>query len=41
MGTEYGTHSRSLAVKDIIASKVFYEKLGFKALTEYGSVDQK
>ncbi len=41
MSTDYGTHSLSLAVKDITASKAFYEKLGFEALTEYGSVEEK
>ncbi len=38
---ELGTHSTSLAVKDIANSKAFYEKLGFEALTEYGSVEEK
>ncbi len=39
--SKYGTHSLSLAVKDIKASKTFYEKLGFEALTEFGSVEDK
>ena len=39
--SEFGTHSLSLAVKDIAASKAFYEKLGFEALTEFGSVEEK
>lgn len=34
-------HSLSLAVKDISASKAFYEKLGFKALEEFGSIEEK
>lgn len=38
---DLGIFSVSLAVKDIKASKAFYEKLGFKALTEYGSVEEK
>ena len=33
-------HSLSLAVKDIVKSKAFYEKLGFKAL-DCGSVEEK
>lgn len=41
MNEEYGIHSLSLAVKDIIASKAFYEKLGFEPLTEFGSVEDK
>lgn len=41
MKEEYGIHSLSLAVKDIKASKSFYEKLGFKALEELGSVEDK
>lgn len=41
MKEEYGTHSLSLAVKNIIASKEFYEKLGFEALTEFGSIEEK
>lgn len=36
-----GTHSISLTVKDIQASKEFYEKLGFEADTRWGSVAQK
>ncbi len=38
---ELGTHSTSLAVKDIKASKAFYEKLGFKKLEGLGSVEEK
>ena len=38
---ELGTHSTSLAVKNIASSKAFYEKLGFSALTEYGSIEEK
>ena len=41
MKEEYGIHSLSLAVKDIEASKSFYEKLGFEALTEFGSIEEK
>lgn len=41
MKEKFGTHSLSLAVKDIKASKAFYEKLGFGALTEFGSVEEK
>lgn len=41
MNKEYGTHSLSLAVKDIKASKAFYEKLGFEALSKFGSVEEK
>lgn len=41
MSDQYGIHSLSLAVKDIKASKTFYEKLGFEALTEFGSVEEK
>lgn len=39
--SNFGTHSLSLAVKDIKASKTFYEKLGFEALSEFGSVEDK
>ncbi len=39
--SNFGRHSLSLAVKDIKASKSFYEKLGFEALTEFGSVEDK
>jgi lactoylglutathione lyase len=35
-----GAFSVSLAVKDIVASKAFYEKLGFQALG-FGDVSQK
>lgn len=41
MNKEYGIHSLSLAVKDIKASKEFYEKLGFEALKEFGSIEDK
>lgn len=41
MENEFGTHSLSLAVKDISASRAFYEKLGFKVLPEFGSVEDK
>ncbi len=41
MSDQYGTHSLSLAVKNIKASKEFYEKLGFKALEQFGSVEEK
>lgn len=38
---ELGTHSTSLAVNDIKASKAFYEKLGFQKLEGLGSVEDK
>lgn len=38
---ELGTFSMSLAVKDIAASKAFYEKLGFSAMSGCGSVQEK
>lgn len=41
MNLKLGNHSTSLAVKDIAASKAFYEKLGFKAIDGLGSVDEK
>ncbi len=41
MGNEFGVHSLSLAVKDIKASKAFYEKLGFEQLTDFGSIEEK
>ncbi|MEQ9309659.1 MAG: VOC family protein [Balneolaceae bacterium] len=41
MKEEFGIHSLSLAVKNISASKAFYEKLGFEALTEFGSIEDK
>ena len=41
MKQNFGIHSLSLAVKDITASKVFYEKLGFEALSEFGSIREK
>ena len=41
MEEKLGTHSISLAVKDIQASKAFYEKLGFSALPDLGSVEDK
>ena len=34
-------HSLSLTVKDIKASKTFYEKLGFKPLDGAGSIEDK
>lgn len=34
-------HSLSLAVKDIEASKTFYEKLGFKPVEDAGSLEEK
>lgn len=36
-----GQFSLSLAVKDIEKSKAFYEALGFSAMTECGSVEDK
>ncbi|MBO6522338.1 MAG: VOC family protein [Balneolaceae bacterium] len=41
MNEEFGIHSLSLAVKDIKASKEFYKKLGFEALTQFGSIEEK
>lgn len=41
MSDKFGIHSLSLAVKDIKASKEFYEKLGFEALQQFGSVEEK
>ncbi|NET34091.1 MAG: VOC family protein [Cyanothece sp. SIO1E1] len=41
MKDSLGTHSTSLAVKDIQTSKSFYEKLGFSALPDLGSVEEK
>ena len=41
MKVDLGINSVSLTVKDIVASKAFYEKLGFEQLTEYGSVEEK
>ncbi len=41
MKEEFGTHSLSLAVKDIKVSKAFYEKLGFNALEGLGSIEDK
>ncbi len=38
---EMGKYSLSLSVKDIAASKNFYQKLGFEAVEGKGSVDQK
>ncbi|WP_339724516.1 VOC family protein [uncultured Paraglaciecola sp.] len=38
---ELGQFSVSLTVKDIKKSKVFYETLGFKALPECGSINDK
>lgn len=34
---DLGAHSVSLAVKDLQASKAFYEKLGFKAHGDFGA----
>ncbi|MCB1023664.1 MAG: VOC family protein, partial [Acidobacteria bacterium] len=36
-----GINSLSLAVKDIKASKSFYENLGFKNIPDGGSVEEK
>lgn len=36
-----GINSRSLAVKDIQASKTFYENLGFNGVPDGGSVEEK
>ena len=41
MKDEFGTHSLSLAVKDIKISKSFYEKLGFNALEGLGSIEDQ
>lgn len=41
MNFSLGRHSTSLAVKNIARSKEFYEKLGFAALSEYGSIEEK
>ncbi len=38
---ELGQFSVSLAVKDIVKSKAFYETLGFEAHPECGGVDDK
>lgn len=38
---DLGIFSVSLAVKDIKASKAFYEKLGFEPMEGVGSVEQK
>ena len=38
---ELGTHSLSLAVKDINASFDFYQKLGFEPLEGAGSIEEK
>ena len=38
---EYGTHSLSLAVKDIQKSLEFYQKLGFKPIDGFGSIEDK
>ena len=38
---DLGTFSVSLTVKDIAASKVFYETLGFEALEGCGSIEDK
>ncbi|MBK7873127.1 MAG: VOC family protein [Saprospiraceae bacterium] len=36
-----GTHYIALSVKDIVASKAFYEKLGFVQDERWGGVEQK
>lgn len=41
MNLNLGQHSTSLAVKNIQASKDFYEVLGFKTLDGLGSVEDK
>lgn len=41
MDFELGQHSTSLAVKNIEASKAFYETLGFTVLEGLGSVEDK
>lgn len=41
MNIELGQHSTSLAVKDIQASKDFYETLGFNVLEGLGSFEEK
>ncbi len=41
MNFNLGQHSTSLAVKNIRASKVFYETLGFTVLEGLGSVEDK
>lgn len=41
MKFELGQHSTSLAVKNIEASKAFYETLGFSALEGLGSIEEK
>ena len=38
---ELGTHYIALAVKDIKASKEFYEKLGFTADERWGGIEEK
>jgi predicted lactoylglutathione lyase len=38
---DLGTFSVSLAVKDIVQSKAFYETLGFTAHPECGSIEDK
>jgi catechol 2,3-dioxygenase-like lactoylglutathione lyase family enzyme len=41
MSDQFGTHSLSLAVKNIEESKAFYEKLGFEVIDGFGSVEDK
>lgn len=38
---ELGSHSSSLAVKNITTSKAFYEKLGLKPLEGAGCIEEK
>ncbi len=38
---EFGNHYMALAVKDIAASKEFYEKLGFTTDPNCGGIEQK
>jgi len=38
---DFGVSSTSLAVRDINASKAFYEKLGFRPIDGAGSVEKK
>lgn len=37
---DLGRHHIALTVNDIVASKEFYEKLGFRAEPDYGGVEQ-
>jgi len=38
---DLGKHYTALSVKDIAASKVFYENLGFQAVPDVGGVEHK